>query len=278
MKHYMADPLADGPDDEKEIARSKKEAQKEQERAQAKKGAKRGGGKFGRSRQDHFQRDYRFDPYNDFSRREQFASQPPMPQQQFRPRVLGPCFHCGAYGHIQSTCTAPPRQYPLLQPVVSTSAELKVPACVDNVCLCDELYVDNVYMGSGLDHECVNTTVCHHEDIRACASKGEACPLVLNKSVDKVTTDTKRDIKHVNRVKCDEVVLNGSTEFRNECIVVEDHCNDRDLTIRFWESDSAEPQITHVQGRLKQRSSFWKDVLHAPPPILDCIETGIACS
>ena len=90
--------------------------------------------------------------------------------------------------------------------MVSTSAELKVPACVDNACLCDELYVDNVYMdnvymGSGLDHECVNTTVCYHEDIRACASKGEACPLVLNKSVDKVTTDTKRDIKHVNRVE-----------------------------------------------------------------------------
>ena len=116
VKHYMADPLADGPDDEKEIARSEKEAQKEQEWAQAKKGAKRGGGggKFRRSRQDHLQRDYRFDLYNDFGRRERFASQPPMPQRQFRPRVLGPCFRCGAYGHIQSTCTAPPRQYPLL--------------------------------------------------------------------------------------------------------------------------------------------------------------------
>ena len=144
VKHYMADPLADGPEDEKEIARSEKEAQKEQEQSQVKRGAKRGGGggggKFRRPRQDHH-REYRFDPYPEYGRRERFALPPPVPQQQFKPRVLGPCFRCGAYGHIQATCSVPPRTYPLLQPVVSISAELKVPACVDDVYMCDELDV-----------------------------------------------------------------------------------------------------------------------------------------
>ena len=51
---------------------------------------------------------------------------------------------------------------------------------------------------------------------------------------------------------------NDGSELRNECVVVEDHCEARDLTVRFWESDSAEPQITHVQGCLKQRLGFWK--------------------
>ena len=39
VRHYMADPLADGPEDEKEIARSEKEARKKFEQAQAKKSA-----------------------------------------------------------------------------------------------------------------------------------------------------------------------------------------------------------------------------------------------
>ena len=33
-------------------------------------------------------------------------------------------------------------------------------------------------------------------------------------------------------------------------------------------------QITDVQGRLKQRLPFWREVLHAPPHKLDCIEHG----
>jgi len=58
-KHYMANPLADGPEDEDEIARSEKEALKEQERAHAKKAPQHGGGgKFRKSRQDYYQCDY----------------------------------------------------------------------------------------------------------------------------------------------------------------------------------------------------------------------------
>jgi len=53
---------------------------KEEERAQAKKAPKRGGsggGKFRKSRQAYYQRDYRFEPYNEFGRRERFALPPP---------------------------------------------------------------------------------------------------------------------------------------------------------------------------------------------------------
>ena len=201
VKHYVADHLADGPEDEKEIARSE-EVQKEQERAQAKRGAKHGGGGGGgggggkqrRSRQDHM-RDYRFDPYmtTDYGRRERLAAPPPGPQRQFKPCVLGPCFRCGACGHIQSSCIAPPRMYPLLQPVVSTSAELKVTACVDSVCLCDELDINNQYVGSDLCCESVDSTVCNPENIKACASNEEAHSPLLKRIVDKVSADSKGD-------------------------------------------------------------------------------------
>ena len=44
---------------------------------------------------------------------------------------------------------------------------------------------------------------------------------------------------------------------------------------KYWELDSTDAhQITDVQGRLKQKLSFWKNILHAPPPILDWVECG----
>ena len=44
---------------------------------------------------------------------------------------------------------------------------------------------------------------------------------------------------------------------------------------QFWELESQRPvQITDVQGRLKQSLHFWRDVLHAPSHILECIEHG----
>ena len=137
----MADPLADGPEDEKEIARSEKEARKEFEQAQAKKSTKRGGGSDGRqrrSRQD-YNWDMRYYPYIDYGRREQFSQPTYVPQWQFRPRVLGQCWRYGAYGHLQSHCAAlpPPRMYPLfVQPVVTISAVL---VCVNNVSICGKL-------------------------------------------------------------------------------------------------------------------------------------------
>jgi len=137
VKHYMAHPLADGPEDEKDITISEKEAQRDLERAQAKKGYGGGKGKKKRMRQTK----HHYELYGDYGRRERYVppaalAPPPIPQRNYsRPRMLGPCFHCGAYGHLQSTCTATSRPYPLLQPVVSTSAEKKVVVCVYGKCV-----------------------------------------------------------------------------------------------------------------------------------------------
>ena len=45
---------------------------------------------------------------------------------------------------------------------------------------------------------------------------------------------------------------------------------------KFWETEASglSSQITDVQGRLRQNVSFWKDILHAPAPVIDCIENG----
>ena len=40
---------------------------------------------------------------------------------------------------------------------------------------------------------------------------------------------------------------------------------------KFWELESGF-QILDVKGRLKQSLSFWKNILGAPPPVIDCIE------
>ena len=113
----MADPLADGPEDEKDIARSEKEAWIGLERAQAKKDYGRGGGGKGKQKRMR-QMKHRYEPYADYGRRERYVPQatlapPPIPQRNCsRLQMLG---HCSAYGYLQPTCTATPRWYPLLQ-------------------------------------------------------------------------------------------------------------------------------------------------------------------
>ena len=43
---------------------------------------------------------------------------------------------------------------------------------------------------------------------------------------------------------------------------------------KYWEVESVQSQITDVQGCLKKNLVYGKEVLHAPPPVLDCIENG----
>ena len=43
---------------------------------------------------------------------------------------------------------------------------------------------------------------------------------------------------------------------------------------RYWELEQSETQILDVQGRLKNQLSFWKEVLQAPVPIIECISEG----
>ena len=118
VKYYEADPLASDSDDEKCIKKAEKEAQREIEKkvASRKKGTSNGSYKYRRA-----------SPYpNDKpgpSHRRDMGQMPTAPPSQARPRVLGSCLRCGAFGHLAATCPAKEKPYSFYQPVVS-SAEL----------------------------------------------------------------------------------------------------------------------------------------------------------
>ena len=43
---------------------------------------------------------------------------------------------------------------------------------------------------------------------------------------------------------------------------------------RYWELEQNSTQVHDVQGRLKSRLSFWKEVLQAPVPIIEIVSEG----
>ena len=58
-----------------------------------------------------------------------------------------------------------------------------------------------------------------------------------------------------------------------QCVNSSDMCSE--MNPKFWEVESSGfKQITDIQGHLKKHLMYWKNVLYAPPPILDCIENG----
>ena len=66
-----------------------------------------------------------------------------------------------------------------------------------------------------------------------------------------------------------------SASSANGNFLTHDELDTSDNLTKFWEAEGSTPvQISDVQGRLKQKLSFWKDVLQAPPPVLDYIEHG----
>ena len=55
------------------------------------------------------------------------------PQRPFKPRMLGLCFKCGAYGHIAKFCDAPRRPYPFTQPAGSSTGYAESLPCCSSV-------------------------------------------------------------------------------------------------------------------------------------------------
>ena len=182
----------------------------------------------------------------------QFQNRPP-PQYLNRPRVLGPCFSCGAYGHLAASCGAKERPYPLNQPVVSSAADVSefIHQSTCGVC------VDNVAAGSARGIECVDeatTKVSEH------VTNGE--------SVDSTEGNGMYDLHEFESCSMHEVECSATYNVNSS-----DMCSE--INPKFWEVESSGlKQITDVQGRLKKHLMYWKNVLHAPPPILDCIENG----
>ena len=58
------------------------------------------------------------------------------PQRQIRPKVLGPCFTCGAFGHLAASCPLKGKQYPFGQPVVSSAEVTSVLSEYSELSMC----------------------------------------------------------------------------------------------------------------------------------------------
>jgi len=109
VRHYEADPLADDSDDEKRIKRPKKASKKEMENAGITSRKRRGGGHGGgyrRRRPQWMEYGYKRDSYLPptlMATGPHYQQRPQMGQYRNRPRVLGPCFTCGGYGHLAAS-------------------------------------------------------------------------------------------------------------------------------------------------------------------------------
>ena len=226
VEHYDSHPLADNSDDEKRLEKAEKEA----ERAANKR--KRGGGA-GAKRKRSWN-----DTGGPSARREpqpvQTVAPPPLlPQGQYKPRVLGPCFSCGAFGHLAKTCPKK-AMYPFSQPVVSSA---EVSCCVTE------------------------------------SAKSQSVD-----SVDGICVDSTKRLTPALEVfgikAIHDQIVNTSIENIDTCPELGEPC-DESVASRFWEAEACmPPSQDSVQGRLKRSLAFWKDVLQAPPPILECIEKG----
>ena len=167
----------------------------------------------------------------------QAAGPPPLlPQGPVRPRipVLGPCFFCGQFGHLVKSC---PKEtlYPLKQPVVS-KAERSA----------DSHESGGVLIMNDMCHQSTTCEVSTSEvDVKQCVDN----PGIFDQ------INSTEDMSFEGNP--DEPYMEGETSI-------------------FWEVEANSPpdQITDVQGRLKKKVLFWKEVLHAPPPIIGCITNG----
>ena len=185
------------------------------------------------------------------------GSGPPATVSQARPRVLGPCFKCAAWGHLAANCPTKDRGvYPFCQPVVS-SAELSSDR------LSDVIMVDNDQdvQTNTMSLYCLSSANVRTADLGV-RPLAELCVNVL-KRVWPENNKPYQDIFYDS-----ETVSRPTNELGNQSFQTDQEA------LRFWETDEYSVQTLDVQGQLKKNLSFWKDVLHAPPPVLDCIEHG----
>ena len=135
---------------------------------------------------------------------------------------LGLCWHCGAFGHLAASCTVT-KLYPLSQPVVS-SAEVST---LDKVEL-------SLYNGG------VNSVAAEPVTSNNCSVKLK----VSDWSMWYEGTD-------------EQSACPGNSNF-----LAHDELDTSDNLTKFWEAQGSTPvHISDVQGRLKQKLPFWKEVL-----------------
>ena len=66
----------------------------------------------------------------------------------------------------------------------------------------------------------------------------------------------------------------GDEGLRKSNIMVEVTEGDMVGPTCFWELEQNSEQIVDVQGRLKSSTEFWRTVLNASSPVIECIEKG----
>ena len=66
----------------------------------------------------------------------------------------------------------------------------------------------------------------------------------------------------------------GDKGLRKSYTMVEVTEGDMAGPTRFWELEQNSEQIVDVQGRLKGSIEFWRTVLNASNPVIECIEEG----
>ena len=236
VHYYQDDPLASDSEDEKSLNRAEKEVRKDAERVANKR--HQGGGNASASKRRRTQ--YQWSDAGPGSSlgggKDVYTPAPPaaMPQRQKVPQELGPCWRCRRLGHIAVNCTTQFRPYPFFQPGVS-SAEASQPAVESAV---------------AVSVKCVDSVSAEQVTPQGGVDKVEICKSkVLHVSVD--TPHTASDLGENSGLDSTEAFT------------------------KYWEVENTErSQVTDVQGRLRKKFLFWKEVLHAPPPILECIENG----
>jgi len=198
IRHYQNDPLADNEDDEKQLRRSEKEAEHEFKEWEEVNKRRRGGGRGGWRRRPYPYQYSSWDPAQyepgPSSRTGASLTPPPplmslTPQKLSRPKVLGPCYNCGQFGHLPAGCPLKGRPYPSFgQPVVSSAEVIDVisPGSDFSMCVQGVDYdsaepgklsmcvkgVDNSIAGSCEAVQCVNDSqsrddVCDASEVSA---------------------------------------------------------------------------------------------------------------
>ena len=153
-----------------------------------------------------------------------------------KPRQPGPCFNCLEMGHFKANCPKINRQYPLNNNI---------------------LVVNSVNVS-------YNST----------QGKGGLS------SGDSVGTDKGNGMGII--VQSNDVVVSpsGPGSSTQECVREElgpsVYIPDVESTTigRCWELEESTLQKSGVQGRLQANIEFWREILQAPPPIIDCIAEG----
>ena len=165
-------------------------------------------------------------------------------------KVPGPCFHCLQMGHLKAQCPNKiSKPYPF-----------------------NDVLVSGVSVQVSANNDCAE--VCSTSQ---CVDKHQSGQIF---KTDHSKTSSKRaqvlDVQVEDTMKYQGSREGPSSSSFNNPGIVFNGADDPDPTElqRYWELEESATQIQDVQGRLKDKLCFWKEVLHAPDPIIDCISEG----